>query len=53
MEIARSLKEAGVKTFALQECFDADRRLKYSDCFQDDFISLLRDIFSEIIVRKW
>lgn len=51
LEIAQNLHTLGVKTFAIQPCFDDTRLLKYSSCFQNENIATLRSIFPNLIVR--
>ena len=50
-KIAKDINAQGVKNFAIQKCFDDERNLKFSDCFDEDFINNLKEIFPNLVVR--
>jgi anaerobic ribonucleoside-triphosphate reductase activating protein len=52
LEIARNLSEMGVKTYALQECYDSERTPMFSDCFAPDFLQKIEKYFQAFLVRK-
>jgi anaerobic ribonucleoside-triphosphate reductase activating protein len=52
LQIAQSLREIGVKTYALQECFDKERLPMHSDCFAPEFLQKIEQCFQKFVVRK-
>lgn len=51
LQIAMDLRERGIKTFALQSCFDENRKQKHSPCFDPQFLNSIRPMFNYLIVR--